>query len=60
MRGPDRAELQCKDCRFWYGAEDDEVGPCSVKHMRGDRAFLTHGTFTCDEEEGSRYEDQGG
>jgi hypothetical protein len=45
--------LKCKDCKFWYGAEDDEVGPCSIKHMRGDKAFLTHGMFDCDEEEGS-------
>ena len=44
------AELRCKDCRYWYGAEDDSAGPCSLKHQRGDGRYLTWGSHTCDEE----------
>ena len=39
----------CKDCRMWYGAEDDEFGPCLVKSSRGDRKHVTHGGHLCDE-----------
>jgi hypothetical protein len=46
-----QAELQCKDCKYWYGAEDEEIGPCQIKHIRGDRAYLTHGMHECDEDE---------
>jgi hypothetical protein len=45
-------ELRCRECNKWYGAEDDEFGPCMIKHMRGDKKYLTHGTHICDEEEG--------
>ena len=41
--------LKCKDCNHWYGAEDDEVGPCSIKNMRGDKRYMTIGTHDCDE-----------
>jgi len=41
--------LNCKDCNLWYGAEDDEVGPCSIKNMRGDKRYMTIGTHDCDE-----------
>lgn len=44
-----RDNLQCKDCRYWYGAEDDEYGPCQLKHMRADAKFLTFGGHDCDE-----------
>lgn len=40
---------QCKDCRYWYGAEDDEYGPCQIKQARGDRRFVTFGGHACDE-----------
>ena len=43
--------LQCKDCKYWYGAEDEEIGPCQIKHIRGDKAYLTHGMHECDEDE---------
>jgi len=43
--------LQCKDCKYWYGAEDEEIGPCQIKHIRGDKAYLTHGMHECDENE---------
>jgi hypothetical protein len=43
--------MRCKDCNFWYGGEEKEIGPCSIKHMRGEKAYLTHGMFSCDEEE---------
>lgn len=39
----------CKDCRYWYGAEDDEYGPCQIKQSRGDRRFVTFGGHECDE-----------
>lgn len=39
----------CKDCRYWYGAEDDEYGPCQLKQARGDRRFVTFGGHPCDE-----------
>ncbi|HVM45895.1 MAG TPA: hypothetical protein VM582_08170, partial [Candidatus Thermoplasmatota archaeon] len=42
-------EHRCKDCRYWYGAEDDEFGPCQVKQSRGDRRFVTFGGHLCDE-----------
>ncbi|MFQ5837769.1 MAG: hypothetical protein ACE5HJ_03195 [Thermoplasmata archaeon] len=41
----------CKDCDKWYGAEDDEYGPCLYKHARGDEKFVTHGGHGCDEPE---------
>lgn len=44
-------DLQCKDCTRWYGAEDDEIGPCMLKHARGDARHLTHGSHDCDEPE---------
>jgi hypothetical protein len=43
--------LQCKDCRKWYGAEDDEFGPCGIKHARGDKEYVTFGLKDCDEPE---------
>ena len=43
--------LHCKDCPRWYGAEDDELGPCSIKHARGDKKYLTQGYHECDESE---------
>lgn len=47
----------CLECSYWYGAEDDEFGPCSLKHQRNTPKFLTFGTHDCDEgftEEGAR------
>lgn len=44
-----RERLQCKDCRYWYGAEDDEYGPCQLKNARGDAKFVTYGGHDCDE-----------
>jgi len=41
--------LKCKDCTYWYGAEDDEVGPCSIKNMRGEKRYMTFGLHECDE-----------
>jgi hypothetical protein len=41
--------LRCRDCPVWYGAEDNGWGPCSIKHQRADRRFLTHGAHVCDE-----------
>lgn len=41
--------VQCKDCEFWYGAEDDGYGPCEIKNARGDARFVTFGTHRCDE-----------
>jgi hypothetical protein len=41
--------LQCKDCEKWYGAEDDEFGPCSLKNQRGEKSFVTFGFHDCDE-----------
>jgi len=41
--------MKCKDCDKWYGAEDDDYGPCSLKHARGDKKFITHGLHECDE-----------
>ena len=43
--------MQCMDCTRWYGAEDDEIGPCMIKHARGDIRHLTHGSHACDEPE---------
>jgi hypothetical protein len=42
-------KLMCNDCEKWYGAEDDEYGPCSIKHARGDKKFITYGYHECDE-----------
>ncbi|MDX1611161.1 MAG: hypothetical protein R3185_02245 [Candidatus Thermoplasmatota archaeon] len=54
--GIDRAPLEpgeryrrCLECAYWYGAEDDEYGPCSLKTARDTGKFLTFGTFPCDE-----------
>ena len=44
-----RPTLHCRDCPMWYGAEDDGWGPCSIKHRRGDRRYLTWGGHACDE-----------
>ncbi|MHB8604516.1 MAG: hypothetical protein ACYDCK_04605 [Thermoplasmatota archaeon] len=44
-----RTNLQCKDCKYWYGAEDDEYGPCQLKHARNDPKFVTFGAHDCDE-----------
>jgi len=41
--------MRCKDCEKWYGAEDDDYGPCSIKHARGDKKYITHGDHRCDE-----------
>jgi hypothetical protein len=51
---PSKPNLQCKGCRYWYGAEDDEYGPCQLKHMRGDPKFVTFGIHDCDEERALR------
>lgn len=42
---------QCMNCDKWYGAEDDEYGPCLYKHSREESRFVTHGSHLCDEEE---------
>ena len=42
-------ELHCKECDKWYGAEDDEFGPCMIKHMREVKRYVTHGSHVCDE-----------
>lgn len=39
----------CKQCPYWYGAEVDEYGPCSIKTARGADRFLTFGSWDCDE-----------
>ncbi len=39
----------CLECAYWYGAEDDEYGPCSLKTARGEQRTLTFGTWECDE-----------
>lgn len=49
MAEPPRTDLHCKDCRYWYGAEDDEYGPCQIKNARGDAKFVTFGHHPCDE-----------
>lgn len=41
--------LHCHECDKWYGAEDDEFGPCMIKNMRGDGKYVTHGSHECDE-----------
>jgi hypothetical protein len=41
--------LHCPNCPLWYGAENDEYGPCQVKHARGDARFVTFGNHACDE-----------
>lgn len=41
--------LHCANCPLWYGAENDEYGPCQVKHARSDARFVTFGTHACDE-----------
>jgi len=46
---PTPAPLSCKDCENWYGAEDDEFGPCMIKSLRGDARYITQGVFACDE-----------
>lgn len=42
-------ELRCASCRYWYGAEDDEYGPCQLKHQRNESRFITFGGHVCDE-----------
>jgi len=44
-----RSCLKCKDCENWYGAEDDEVGPCTIKNQRGAKRYMTFGMHNCDE-----------
>lgn len=44
-----RRYRRCLECAYWYGAEDDEYGPCSLKTARNADRFLTFGTFECDE-----------
>lgn len=39
----------CKECPYWYGAEVDEYGPCSIKTARDEGRYLTFGTWDCDE-----------
>ena len=51
----DEDALHCKDCPRWYGAEDEELGPCSIKHARGDKKYLTQGYHECDEPEQIRW-----
>lgn len=46
---PSATIVRCKDCEFWYGAEDDGYGPCEIKNARGDARFVTFGTHGCDE-----------
>ena len=41
--------LRCANCPLWYGAENDEYGPCQVKHARTETRFVTFGTHACDE-----------
>lgn len=40
---------ECLECPYWYGAEDDEYGPCSLKTARHEDRYLTFGTWACDE-----------
>lgn len=44
-----RRYRRCLECGYWYGAEDDEYGPCSLKTARNADRFMTFGTFECDE-----------
>ncbi len=39
--------LRCKDCRYWYGAEDDEYGPCSILNQRDAERYITYGLGEC-------------
>lgn len=39
----------CRDCPRWYGAEDDEYGPCMYKHLRREERYVTPGGHECDE-----------
>ena len=39
----------CRNCECWYGNEDEEYGPCTVKHRRGEKRYVTHGSHKCDE-----------
>jgi len=41
--------LLCRDCPYWYGAEDDGYGPCTIKSQRGEPRPLTYGAHVCDE-----------
>jgi len=43
------SSTRCKNCDQWYGAEDEEYGPCRIKHARGDKRYMTHGDHSCDE-----------
>lgn len=40
---------RCKSCEKWYGAEDEDYGPCSIKNARGEQRYITHGRHKCDE-----------
>ncbi|RLG69744.1 MAG: hypothetical protein DRO11_07280 [Methanobacteriota archaeon] len=44
--------VRCKSCDKWYGSEDEGYGPCSIKHMRGDKQYITHALHECDEIQG--------
>ena len=46
---PTVADLHCRDCPMWYGAEDGGWGPCSIKNRRGEDRYLTWGGHACDE-----------
>lgn len=39
----------CMHCPYWYGAETDEYGPCSIKTARDEDRTLTFGSWECDE-----------
>jgi hypothetical protein len=47
-------------CPYWYGAETDEYGPCSVKTARDADRFLTFGSWECDEGFTDPIEDEDG
>jgi hypothetical protein len=46
---PNVPSLLCRDCPYWYGAEDDGYGPCTIKSQRGESRPLTYGAHVCDE-----------
>lgn len=39
--------LKCTDCRHWYGAEEDEYGPCTILHQQGADQYITYGGQDC-------------
>lgn len=46
---PGERHRLCMHCPYWYGAETDEYGPCSIKTARDDDRVLTFGSWECDE-----------